>query len=191
MKRLGLSVEREVGRRRSPTRFFGYANLRAGRSRWTVSILRRFRFVSCAVTSCVAAFSLKSPLIKANAQTTVPQDALLFKGSLRSNLDPFSQHTDADLLSIMSRVGLSHWALNDQLDASGAGTSAGERQLVALARTFLRKSKVVILDESTANVDVEMDRRLQRIIREELRDALVLTIAHRLETCIGALLCFL
>jgi ABC-type multidrug transport system fused ATPase/permease subunit len=115
----------------------------------------------------------------------VPQDATLFQGTLRSNLDPFGEHPDAELLAILSRVGLSHWTLDDELDASGAGTSAGERQLVALGRAFLRRSAVVVLDESTASVDIDMDRRLQTVIREELAEALVLTIAHRLETVIG------
>ncbi|KAL1718255.1 P-loop containing nucleoside triphosphate hydrolase protein [Schizophyllum commune] len=120
----------------------------------------------------------------------VPQDSTLFLGTLRENLDPTGTRTDAELLSALHSVHLVHEGNADDpkfsLDAAiadeGSNYSAGEKQLLALCRALVKQSKVIALDEATANVDVDTDAKLQRTIRTEFKSRTLLCIAHRLNT---------
>ncbi|KZT30801.1 P-loop containing nucleoside triphosphate hydrolase protein, partial [Neolentinus lepideus HHB14362 ss-1] len=126
--------------------------------------------------------------------TMVSQDVSLFSGTLRSNLDPFEEHTDEDCWEVLERCHLlpllrksspsSSSVTLDMPISQGGSLSAGERQLVAVARAILRKTSIIILDEATSQIDSRLDDQIQKTIREELSSAMVITIAHRLKTII-------
>uniref|UniRef100_A0A8C6W973 ATP-binding cassette, sub-family member 2 n=1 Tax=Nannospalax galili TaxID=1026970 RepID=A0A8C6W973_NANGA len=120
--------------------------------------------------------------------TIIPQDPILFSGSLRMNLDPFNNHSDEEIWKALELAHLKSFVAGLQLGLSyevtegGDNLSIGQRQLLCLGRAVLRKSKILVLDEATAAVDLETDHLIQTTIRNEFSHCTVITIAHRLHT---------
>ncbi|CCM00202.1 uncharacterized protein FIBRA_02230 [Fibroporia radiculosa] len=133
----------------------------------------------------------------------VPQDALLFKGTLRQNLsmkgppsDPQGIRADAELISALKRTWLlprdgscdpvveAKFSLDSPVSEEGSNYSAGEKQLLALCRAVVKNSRIIVLDEATSNVDVQMDAKLQATIQMEFSSSTLLCIAHRLNTIV-------
>lgn len=135
--------------------------------------------------------------------TIIPQDPTLFQKTLRYNLDPFGIFSDNEIFKSLKAVNLvTDFELNSEdpesavnpnifrdldspISEGGGNISQGQRQLVCLARSLLKRTKVIIMDESTASVDTEIQNRIQNTVLEEYGDSTVLTIAHRLSTIIS------
>ncbi|KAJ8122554.1 hypothetical protein ONZ43_g1280 [Nemania bipapillata] len=127
----------------------------------------------------------------------IPQDPTLFRGTVRSNLDPFSEHSDLELWSALRQADLvsadagptdkdpGRIHLDSVVEEDGLNFSLGQRQLMALARALVRGSRIIVCDEATSSVDMETDDKIQKTMAAGFKGRTLLCIAHRLRTIIG------
>jgi ABC-type multidrug transport system fused ATPase/permease subunit len=119
--------------------------------------------------------------------TFVAQDPILFAGTIRVNLDPTETYSEETCNTVLQRLCSRHkWSLQTTIEAGGRNLSQGQRQLIGLTRAVLRRSPIVIMDEATASIDYESSMEIQQILREEMVEATVIMIAHRVEAVRGA-----
>ncbi|CUG87056.1 ABC transporter, putative [Bodo saltans] len=124
-----------------------------------------------------------------NGMTIVPQDPMLFQGTIRANIDPLGLYSDDACEKALQRVGLTegtNFTLSSEIEESGGNLSTGQRQLLCLARAMVRNRPILVMDEATANVDGVTDERMQEIVRTDFSKLTTITIAHRLDTIIDS-----
>ncbi|EMS14303.1 ABC transporter, putative [Entamoeba histolytica HM-3:IMSS] len=116
----------------------------------------------------------------------IPQDPLVFQGTIRENIDPFKRKSDKDIYQILQDMSFDKEfkGLDDLVEENGKNLSSGTKQLLCIARECLRDSKIICIDEATSGVDYETDQCIQKSIRTFMKDKTVITIAHRIYTII-------
>jgi len=123
--------------------------------------------------------------------TIIPQDPILMEGTLKYNIDPLGKYTNEQIIEIIKKIGFEYILdtnskrLEMPITENGGNLSVGERQLICIVRAILRKSKIILMDEATANIDMKTEDIIQKAINELLVGASIITIAHRIKTILN------
>ncbi|KAJ7741259.1 P-loop containing nucleoside triphosphate hydrolase protein [Mycena metata] len=167
----------------------------SGKSSLTLSLLRCIPTEGSVRYDGIETSELNLDALRSSI-TIIPQVPELLSGTLRANLDPFGQYDDAELNFALRAAGLSalqsemdegRMTLDSNISSGGGNLSVGQRQIFALARAIVRKSKILILDEATSAIDYKTDSIIQTSLRQELQgDVSLITVAHRLQTIMDA-----
>ncbi|KAL8848657.1 MAG: hypothetical protein Q9221_006331 [Calogaya cf. arnoldii] len=194
----GQPVLRDLSFRVAPNQRIGIVGRTgAGKSSLTLTL---FRFLEATqgriLVDGIDISEIKLSVLRCRL-VIIPQDPVLFSGTIRSNLDPFNEYTDEELNSALSEVHINDThnpvghgtssndtfgSLTFPISAGGHNLSQGQRQLLCLARALISRRKIIIMDEATSSVDKAADTLIQKSIRERFSDSTLLVVAHRLST---------
>ncbi|OUM63265.1 hypothetical protein PIROE2DRAFT_43511 [Piromyces sp. E2] len=163
----------------------------AGKSSITMALFRMVEHEECSSVK-IDGIPIKYLKLRDLRQkiSIIPQEPILFSGTIRFNMDPFDEHTDQEIWDALENAGIKQTImdlegkLESEVCTNGENFSVGQRQLLCLARAMIRNSHILIMDEATASVDIETDTIIQRALRTKFNNSTVITIAHRLNTII-------
>ncbi|KAK9884045.1 hypothetical protein WA026_004980 [Henosepilachna vigintioctopunctata] len=153
----------------------------AGKSSIIVALFRMYDIEGNIFINSINTKTLPLEKLRENL-TIIPQDPILFTGSMRSNLDPYGKYTDVEIWHAVKEVNLDrhisdlHYIVND----CGAHLSVGQRQLICIARALLDRHKIIILDEATSNMDEEMEALIHSTIDKHFKECTIISISHRI-----------
>ncbi|XP_066143470.1 ATP-binding cassette sub-family C member 4-like [Euwallacea fornicatus] len=158
----------------------------AGKSSIISSLFRLYDFDGEIIIDGENISTLSINFLRENI-SIIPQDPILFTGTIRTNLDPFDKYSDKEIWSALEKVHMKSIIqdLNQEISDSTSGYSSGQKQLISLARALIQENKIIVLDEATANLDPKTDQLLQETVKESFKNCTVLIIAHRLHSVLS------